>query len=147
MVGLEITSTKSKPYFEIFATTVGKIKITETIFRIKSQILTLLLGSVTYFLERRAQFQLEIGEEKKMYFHPNLWTPSCGLWTYGARDTSFPFRLSSRADFLSQCSQIQHSISELWLSLISPMKLDLLSSYSALVNSWSFPSISPNNSL
>lgn len=72
MVGLEITSTKSKPYFEIFATTVGKIKITETIFRIKSQILTLLLGSVTYFLERRAQFQLEIGEEKKMYFHPNL---------------------------------------------------------------------------
>lgn len=35
MVGLEITSTKSKPYFEIFATTVGKIKITETIFQDK----------------------------------------------------------------------------------------------------------------
>lgn len=47
LVSLMITISKYKQYFEIFATTVGQIKITAIVLGMKSQILTLLLWLVS----------------------------------------------------------------------------------------------------
>ena len=79
LASLMITITKYKQYFEIFATTVGQIKITEIVLGMKWQILTLLwFVSLIFNWKKALNFSWKLTRTKLCF---SLKFVNCLLWS------------------------------------------------------------------